>query len=395
MRLISILLCGFLAASAFAAPAVVTESTFRDAGGVDRASITVTPPAGVATRGGILFLHWLGGPPKNDRTEFLEDAQALGEQGFTSLLIDMPWAERGWYRNRQLENDAAMSAMLVKSIGLALDRLQSLLPPQSRIAMVGHDFGAMYGLIAAGNDQRIGASVVIAATPRFADWFLLNRELAEDAKRSYLASIASLDAPQHLAKRPKMPILFQFSRKDDYIPEARAQELIDAAKGPKETRWYDTTHRMDHPDATRDRVQWLTRWFSEEELHATELRWDNALVAADKTTLNEVLGDEFIYTAPNGSMTTKQQILENIGKAGPRQMKANRTEDVAIRLLGESAVMTGRYIEEGIYTGKPYSIETRYTDMYTRRNGRWVAIAAHASGQKITLDGKPYDESKK
>lgn len=263
MRILSLLLCGFLAAGALAAPAVVTESTFKDAGGIDRAAITVVPPEGVATRGGILFLHWLGGPPKNDRTEFLEDAQKLGEQGFASFLIDMPWAERGWYRNRQLDNDAAMSATVVKSIGLALERLQTLLPPKSRIALVGHDFGAMYGLIAAGRDERIGAAVIIAATPRFADWFLLGREMSDDAKRSYLATIESLDAPQHLAKRSNMPVLFQFARNDDYIPEARAKELVDAARGPKETRWYETTHRMDHPDASRDRIQWLTRWVSE------------------------------------------------------------------------------------------------------------------------------------
>jgi fermentation-respiration switch protein FrsA (DUF1100 family)/ketosteroid isomerase-like protein len=402
MRTFSILLCGLLAVTTGAAPAV-TETTFRDAAGAERAATIVAPPEGTPVRGGILFLHWLGGPPKNDRTEFLDDAQTLAQHGITSFLIDLPWAERGWFRNRDVANDPAMSAAVTRSVTMAVDRLETLLPRGSKIALVGHDFGAMYGLIAAGNDKRIGAAVLIAATPRFADWFLLGRELDEETKRVYLEKIRSLDAPQHLARRAGMPLLFQFSRKDDYIPLERANELFAAASEPKEIRWYDSTHRMDHPDAARDRIAWVAKWFGisvpaplsvEDELRAVELRWDNALVAADKATLDEVLAPEFIYTSPAGALTTKQQILENIGKPGPRQMKSNRTTDVEFILLGDSAVVTGRYIEEGIFTGKPYQIETRYTDVYTRRNGKWVAIAAHASGQKITLDGKLQEPAK-
>ena len=400
--MISFVLCGLLAVTAAAAPAV-TQTTFRDAAGAERAATIVAPPEGTATRGGVLFLHWLGGPPKNDRTEFLDEAQLLAQHGITSLLIDLPWAERGWFRKRELANDPAMSAAIAKSVTMAVDRLETLLPRGAKIALAGHDFGAMYGLIAAGNDKRVGAAVLIAATPRFADWFLLGRELDDDAKRAYLETIRSLDAPQHLAKRPGMPLLFQFAHKDEFVSEERAKEFFAAAAEPKEIRWYDSTHRMDHPDAARDRTAWLAKWFGvsipaassvEDELRAVELRWDNALVAADKTTLDEVLAPEFIYTSPNGAITTKQQILENIGKPGPRQMKSNRTADVEFILLGESAVVTGRYIEDGIYTGKPYQIETRYTDVYTRRNGKWVAIAAHASGQKITLDGKVQEPAK-
>lgn len=43
---------------------------------------------------------------------------------------------------------------------------------QSRIALVGHDFGAMHGTLLAADDARIAATVLIAATPRWGDWFL-------------------------------------------------------------------------------------------------------------------------------------------------------------------------------------------------------------------------------
>ena len=43
-------------------------------------------------------------------------------------------------------------------------------PP--RIALVGHDFGAMHGVVLAAEDERIAGDGLIAATPRWADWFL-------------------------------------------------------------------------------------------------------------------------------------------------------------------------------------------------------------------------------
>ena len=42
----------------------------------------------------------------------------------------------------------------------------------TRVALVGHDFGAMYGLIAAAQDQRVRTCVLMACVPRLIDWFL-------------------------------------------------------------------------------------------------------------------------------------------------------------------------------------------------------------------------------
>ena len=236
------------------------ELTFVDAAGVTRPATLILPANGAA-RGGVLFLHWLGGPPKNDRTEFLDDAHALAADGIASLLVDMPWAERGWFRNRDLARDEEMSREVIRSVSKAVDELARTLPRNAPMAMVGHDFGAMYGLHVAADDRRIGAAVLIAATPRFADWMLLGRKLDETATRAYVQNIEQFDAAHPLTRRTDLPLLFQFSRKDEYVTEARANEFFESARGPKQIRWYDSTHRMDDPAAAKDRQEWLRRWF--------------------------------------------------------------------------------------------------------------------------------------
>ncbi len=61
-----------------------------------------------------------------------------------------------------------------------------------RIALVGHDFGAMHGAILAAEDARIAAAVLIAATPRWADWFLPFWQIDGD-RHDYLRALAPLD----------------------------------------------------------------------------------------------------------------------------------------------------------------------------------------------------------
>jgi len=41
-----------------------------------------------------------------------------------------------------------------------------------RLGFVGHDFGAMYGSILGGIDQRVKTYILMAGTGRFANWFL-------------------------------------------------------------------------------------------------------------------------------------------------------------------------------------------------------------------------------
>jgi ketosteroid isomerase-like protein len=54
-------------------------------------------------------------------------------------------------------------------------------------------------------------------------------------------------------------------------------------------------------------------------------------------------------------------------------------DDVKVRQYGETAVATGRTEAKGSYRGLSASVVLRFTDVFVRRDGRWQAVASHAS----------------
>ena len=70
--------------------------------------------------------------------------------------------------------------------------------------------------------------------------------------RQFLA----LDPITHIPNLPPAPVLFQFGTDDPHVPKDRAQELYQAAKDPRELRWYESGHGL-NTAATADRKDWL------------------------------------------------------------------------------------------------------------------------------------------
>jgi predicted esterase len=67
--------------------------------------------------------------------------------------------------------------------------------------------------------------------------------------------LAPLDPAKHIGDAGPA-VLLQFGRRDRHVPAARAKVLIEAAKEPKEVRWYDAGHALDEK-AVEDRLRWL------------------------------------------------------------------------------------------------------------------------------------------
>jgi dienelactone hydrolase len=212
------------------------------------------------SRPGILFVHWYGPPePTSNRTQFIPDAIELAKADVISLLVDTPWSDPAYFENRTRDGDYARSVQEVKELRRSLDVL--LLQPRidpARVAYVGHDFGAMYGALAASVDSRIRAFVFMAGTQSFSDWFLYGPpKLAGEARDRFVAELAPLDPIRHLPKL-KTPILLQFGDHDHHVPNERATALAAAAPEPKTVRTYAAEHELNE-EATRDRIAWLKK----------------------------------------------------------------------------------------------------------------------------------------
>jgi ketosteroid isomerase-like protein len=95
---------------------------------------------------------------------------------------------------------------------------------------------------------------------------------------------------------------------------------------------------------------------------------------SDVRWFDENLAEDFVNSNPDCTLVDRAGFLTQIAK--PSAAKNIQCEDVRIRMLGEVAIIHARttYIKPD---GQPGA--GRYTDVWARRNGRWVCVAANVT----------------
>ena len=214
-------------------------------------------PEGNGPFAGILWVHWLG-EEKSNRTQFLDEAVQLAPKGAVSLLVDAMWSAPEWFGKRVPEKDYENSIRQVIDLRRAIDLLLS--QPnvdKTRIGFVGHDYGAMYGMLMSGVDQRVNAFVFIAATQSLNDWAFLGPQ--PKSKAAYLKQNSNLELTDSLRQVKNASKLFQFGKADFYVSQADAAVLFAAATQPKERKMYEAGHKMALDVIVKDRDEWLVK----------------------------------------------------------------------------------------------------------------------------------------
>lgn len=239
---------------------LLRDITYTQISGATNAATLVTPKTPAAAPApAILFVHWYGPPAAtSNRTQFIPDAVALARQGVTSLLIDTPWSVPTYFRSRTRAEDYTRSVQQVRDLRRALDVLAA--QPgidRTRLALVGHDFGAMYGTLAAVVDPRVTHFVFMAGTASFSDWFLYGPKLEGKEREQFIAELAPLD-PVVWVPRLRGPLLMQFADNDEHVSTARREQLAAAAPKGADVRVYKAGHELSE-EATRERLAWLRR----------------------------------------------------------------------------------------------------------------------------------------
>ncbi len=220
----------------------------------------VTPSA-AGPHPAAIFLHWLDGAADSNRGEFLREAISLAEgPGHTvSLLPQLTfpfyYGPVGDVRDR----DSVIKQVVQLRRGLDLLDARGDVDP-TRIAVVGHDYGAMYGsMLAAVDRSRVHALVLMAADATMANWFVTYfLDLPPEQVGPYTRMLSTVDPVRYLGHEPAR-VLLQYATDDIYIPASVASRMHRAA-GPTSTYLtYDTDHQLALPQAQTDRDAFIWR----------------------------------------------------------------------------------------------------------------------------------------
>jgi hypothetical protein len=88
-----------------------------------------------------------------------------------------------------------------------------------------------------------------------------------------------------------------------------------------------------------------------------------------------LLADDWSVTHIDAQVITKEQALE-MCRTGPSVTSA--VDQLAVRSYGDTAIVTGR--TQAMVSGpSPQTVVLRFTDVFVRRDGRWIAVASHAT----------------
>ena len=97
----------------------------------------------------------------------------------------------------------------------------------------------------------------------------------------------------------------------------------------------------------------------------------------DRTVVEGILAPEWSVTQADGSILTRDTVLGSFFDSV--SFDSNEVDDVSVMLFGNAAVVRGRTVCSGQFSGAPFDVRIRFTDVFIKRHGRWQAVASHAS----------------
>jgi ketosteroid isomerase-like protein len=124
-------------------------------------------------------------------------------------------------------------------------------------------------------------------------------------------------------------------------------------------------HTSSKSDASKSDVETLLR------LNTDYIR---SVQTCDVARFDEILAADFFCTNPDGSFIDRDNFLKQTAR--PVSIADLAAHDVNVRLIGDCAIIHARTTYR-MSDGRPGS--GRYTDIWARRNGRWLAVAAHVT----------------
>ena len=109
-----------------------------------------------------------------------------------------------------------------------------------------------------------------------------------------------------------------------------------------------------------------------------EREWVAAIVKKDTAALDRLLADDFNGTSPTAHLYTKEMAIKDLA-AGTYVVDAMELDEISVNTYGDTAVAFTSQEEQSRFGGKDFSGHYHYTDVWTKKDGRWQAVASHGS----------------
>jgi len=117
---------------------------------------------------------------------------------------------------------------------------------------------------------------------------------------------------------------------------------------------------------------------AEQTLRQIENDTLEALVKSDINALHRIWADEYNFTAPNGTVVSKENYLALL-QSGSVKYDSLKMEGLQVRIYGDTAVVSGSFIVKGRVGTHELNGTDRFLTVYVKRQGRWQQVASQAA----------------
>ena len=111
----------------------------------------------------------------------------------------------------------------------------------------------------------------------------------------------------------------------------------------------------------------------EEELLKLEKEFALAIVKNDAEAIGQFVADDWVIIDADGGRIDKSRFLGAV-KSGVLIHEMMESDDVGVRIYGDTAVVSGLTRTKGKFMGRDFSTQERATDVFVMQNGRWQCV---------------------
>ncbi len=111
-----------------------------------------------------------------------------------------------------------------------------------------------------------------------------------------------------------------------------------------------------------------------DEVIEAERRWVQAHRELDLATLESMLAEEYVQIRSDGAVIGKHDALASY-RSGNRHWEQAESDQHQVSVLGDVAILVGRWMGKGVNDGEPFDYTARFMAVYVKREGRWLLAA--------------------
>ena len=119
---------------------------------------------------------------------------------------------------------------------------------------------------------------------------------------------------------------------------------------------------------------------------AAVIQAEQALAAAhltlDIATIDRLLHPTYVIVQPGGAHENKAQTLASF-LSGDRHWELAESDDLEVRLYGDTAVVTGRWRGRGRNGAVHFDYQARFLSTWVRESGEWRNVAYMATEEVL------------